>query len=382
MSEVYSNSQSSGIDTHYIRAIGDVGNCWYKLPGTVNGKFNIKPISVKDRRGRNIGVTAEITIEEEVLTTTSLMIERLLTSTSPINHLLVLNNGKIFCTSSISSVTKPYPTYFGWEGSLDCKGDMSGYRVLTIKASVSGVSFDAIIGAYLSSMPNLGTRANPDLNYLAFLDSIVEDAIPSGGIANILYKLTGTPTTFGIGSASTSIVLNAASSAVDDYYNGWTIFWNGEWRTVTNYAGTAHTATINAAFVQGTPTSTDKYTIGQFVSLLNFGTAELKVGALPAKETDRWKRSICKNINFTLTLKRLQSTVEAEITELITQLGVPNDWQLILADGIYITLCDTIGAIGDIVNEGNADGLESINYTAEGIVTTTTWGLAVAPVIQ
>ena len=164
---------------------------------------------------------------------------------------------------------------------------------------------------------------------------------------------------------------------IDDYYNGYLLTWEGVTKRITDYTGSTKTAIIDSAFAVD-PVITDKYTTGTFTSLKNFGSCELTAEGLVAKESDYWKRSICKNVKFDLLFNRLHSTT-TEIVELTSILNGVNDWEVTLADSTMLYLMDALGVMGDVVNEGDADGLEIIKHTVDGIIQGSLWSGFVVP---
>ena len=385
--EVFANQKSAGIDAHYIQAVGDSGTCWYKLPSIEGGKLTIKTVALKDRRGRSIGFRKNIIINENLLSASKEVMRKMLVPTVAVNHLLVLTNGKIFCTTSMISATYPYPSYLDWEASLTGKGDAAGRRELAITASVSGVSFDAADAGFISTMPALGTRPTPaNSNYFAFLDSIAKDANISGGIDDVLYKLTPTLLTFGGAGDAPYVTLNLTASATNDYYKNWIINWNNQWRTITGYVGATKVATLDHSFGSDDdpldPDVSDVYNIGQFVTLKNFGSAALTAKSLAAKEKDRWSRSVCKNTQFDFTFNRIQTIVASEIAELTAQLNHPNDFQILFSDGTIMCLFNKIGVVGDFENQDGMEGLEHLKYTLDGILTEEEWNYSLGYEIE
>lgn len=79
------------------------------------------------------------------------------------------------------------------------------------------------------------------------------------------YRETGTLDADG---TTTTVVLPAGSSAVNDAYNGWTIEINSETRVIMDYVGSTLTATVNDAF-DSAPATSDTYELTKnFIQLL------------------------------------------------------------------------------------------------------------------
>lgn len=75
-----------------------------------------------------------------------------------------------------------------------------------------------------------------------------------------LFTLTVLSSTAQAGSSSTTIVLNAGASAIDDYYNDWVVSYDDEEMVITDYVGSTKAATIDGTW-DTTPSTADEYTL-------------------------------------------------------------------------------------------------------------------------
>ena len=95
--------------------------------------------------------------------------------------------------------------------------------------------------------------------------SVAFDSTPSGSVAFEIHRITVTGDRggrSGTGHSTTNFVLESGASAVDDFYNGYTIFVptlsSGRIRKVTDYVGSTRTCTLESA-LSGTPVDNSGY---------------------------------------------------------------------------------------------------------------------------
>lgn len=127
------------------------------------------------------------------------------------------------------------------------------------------VAYDAVIGGVLTEINSTNITISDNLPIFNYPATVVGRDIGTMGSRNLTNVIADTPAEFGTatGGTITTITLDPASSAVDDFYNGYVIYitagtGSGQVRTITDYVGATKIATVDADWIT-TPDATSDY---------------------------------------------------------------------------------------------------------------------------
>ena len=207
----------------------------------------------------------------------------------------------------------------------------------------------------------------PALLYASYVTAniraIRDDTDMAAKLENLLIAMQPLANVFQAGSTTTSLVLAASESSVDDFYNGMLVFiYDGvainQSRRIVDYEGSTRTATLDSALVTSAPASGDIYLVINGYDLVGLGAQEkLDVNAeadTALTDYDAPTKAEMDTGHGLLATEAKQDTIDTvvdaikAIADLLPNAGALNDLAIILADTGELQADDIPGLIASL----------------------------------